>query len=625
MCGIVGQIGAQNVEPFLIDGLKRLEYRGYDSYGYLIVDKQGKWHSHKKAGESVKDHKPLNINGAIGIGHTRWATHGSPSPANTHPILCGMKIEENYFYKHLTNQQSLYQYNPPPNISEPTIAIVHNGNVDNYQELRSNLNLMYKFNTDTDTEAIGHYIDFLLRYRLPTEYNDDKIFEILKPVFKNIKGTFAIAFVSTYTPNKLVAMVKGSPLVYTSFGHIASDINTLSGYASIAWRLQDGDILVMDKMYGRVENVDSEINNKIRFTERDCEKIPDIKYEEVVGDYMYKEIKEQTDLITQPLKPAFPPRPSKVFIFGCGSSWHAGLIGKHYFEELSDIPTEVEYASEALDRQLHIQPKDTLFIGITQSGETKDTLDVIKKLHILKRKVMVIHNSDGSQADNLADYVINIKAGLEVGVAATKTFTQQIKALWEQALWFSPQQTQDIYKSFKNYWVDLASLTESIFAKEEELKSLAKDVTKFNHCLYLAKGINYPVALEGALKMKEIAYLHAEAMPAAELKHGPLALIDNKTLTLFLCSFSNANNPEAILHNMSEVKSRGGIILSICDHLSWGWANKYTDYSFIIPATSQKLQPILFNIPLQLLAYYVAKERGYNVDKPRNLAKSVTV
>lgn len=625
MCGIVGYVtGRTAVEPFLIDGLKRLEYRGYDSYGYLIVDKQGKWHEHKKVNESIQQHQPLNIAGNIGLGHTRWATHGSPSPANTHPILCGTKIEENYFYRHLTNHMSLYDYNPPPRVSDPTVAIVHNGVVDNYQELKTSLKHIYQFNTDTDTEAIGHYIDFLLRYRLPTEHSEDKIFEILKPVFTNIKGTFAIAFVTTYIPNKLIAMVKGLPLVYTTFGHIASDIRALSGYATRAWRLRDGDIYIGDRLYGRVENIDPEVNKEIRFTEQDFEQVPEVKDVEVCGDYMHNEIKQQSSLILTELKPATPPRPSKVFIFGCGSSWHAGLIGKHYFEQLCETPTEVEYASEA-SRNLHIQPKDTLFIALTQSGETKDTLDVIKKLHDIKRKVLVIHNSNGSQADSLADYSMNIQAGSEIGVAATKTFSQQIKALWTQALWFASDNIKQIYKSFTNEWKDLASLMDNIISREEELKSLAKDMTKFNHCLYLGKGINYPIALEGALKMKEIAYLHAEAMPAAELKHGPLALIDNKTLSLFLCSFNNAQNPDAIIHNMSEVKSRGGLVFSICDKFSWGWAGKYTDYSFIVPPISERLQPILFNIPLQLLAYYVAKERGYNVDKPRNLAKSVTV
>lgn len=614
MCGIAGFASDKPVENFLVEALKRLEYRGYDSYGYL-TSKDGNWAIHKEVGGTIGQHQQQGMEGNIGIGHTRWATHGSPSLLNTHPILCGRRRTENRFYKHLTD----YRGGTSFVVSDPNIAIVHNGVVDNYEQIKDRLFHYYNFDTQTDTEAIGNCIDWLLHNNLRSTYETADVVNCLQPLFNNVNGSFAILFVTKYLPNSIIGMCRGMPLLWTNKGYVASDINVFSGYDDIAYRMDDGDIIVLspnNKFVGGIKTKTTPYN----------EKVPP-KASHLLLDYphyMLKEIDEQKELVSQTLKPVKMERPSKIFAFGCGSSWHAALIGKHYFEDIANIPTEVEYSSETVYRSLSVQPRDSLFIGLTQSGETKDTLDVIRKLTPGIRNTMVIHNSPNSQAVKISDYDMDIQAGLEIGVAATKTFTQQVLALYQQAIAFAlPVQNVHNYLAIENQ--NLRQAIISILNKKEEIKSLAKDITRFNHALYLGRGINYPVALEGALKMKEVARLHAEAMPASELKHGPLALIDNNTLSIFLCAHKTGHDVSAIAHNMSEVKSRGGLILSISDSASWGWANKYTDYSLLIPNSTEFLQPILFNIPLQLLAYYVSIERGFNPDKPRNLAKSVSV
>ncbi len=580
MCGIVAYAGRDDAEPFIVEGLKRLQYRGYDSYGYTILGEKG--FEHYKSTDPIENHSPFSYDGKIGIGHTRWATHGKPSLANTHPIYSDK-------YK--------------------TVAVVHNGIVKNYRQLKLYFQKKgYNFYTDTDTEVIANYI-----YDIRS--SDALSLGYLRRMYEDIDGDFAIAFLDIRFPDQLILMARGMPLYVSKTGHIASDINALVGYTDKSWRLADGDIVICTEEKQYLFPLDNNYDRQITATP------PANTLAKPVGSYMFKEIKEQANFQFLELIPLCYPPTKKIFLFGCGSSYYAAKIGAHYFEHICGIPAEAECSSELKHRNLSIQPEETIFLALTQSGETKDTIDCMR---LLRNRVMwLFTNNINSTAATLTDRVFDIKAGPEIGVAATKTFMQQVLALFKQAHSYRiGQTTAQLFATIQN---GLGAIIDKVLEREDEIAALAKIVDSFDHCIYLGNQLNYIAALEGALKMKEVAYLHAEAIPAGEIKHGPIALIDNETLSIFLVTRTDAEVHDSISHNMNQIKARGGASITFTDANCIGWVKEYTNEYFILPSVTEELMPIVVGVALQLLAYHVAILRDNNVDKPRNLAKSVTV
>lgn len=618
MCGIIAYNGKAQAEPFLIDGLRRLEYRGYDGFGYLVADDKGAWHTCKKIDVKLEDHVQQNFVGALGLAHTRWATHGKASLENTHPILCGRRKEHRFH-----NPYELTDYSKPPKLIDficsptirpPSLAIVHNGIVENADEIKKALDSKYGFFSETDTEVLGNYIHWILTCNHMPDGSLLWLQNLVQSLQQNVKGEYACVFTAKEIPGLIVGIANGAPLLVTREGHIASDINALAGYAHKAWRLIKGDLVFITKQ-------GTDIFGTTVMEDSTAEDVPESSGSDALLGHRYhmlKEIHQQSPLLRATL--SVPPieKPSKAFLFGCGSSWHAALVGKTYFEGIAGVPAEVEYASEMYHRFYNLQSQDTLYVALTQSGETKDTLTMMELL--ASKSKLLITNSLNSSAVRLAHNVVHTAAGLEVGVAATKTFTQQLLALLSIAKKYST-----VEMAFDRELESLPAAVDEVLSREAELESLAKDISHYKNCLYLGRCMLYPIALEGALKMKEVAQVHAEGLPAAEIKHGPIALIDKDTLSIFLCGHQPGLGSQSIISNMSQVKSKGGLVLAICDKFSYGWASKFADYKFVVPFVTEYVQPILFNVPLQLLSAYVAIAKGFNVDRPRNLAKSVTV
>lgn len=560
MCGIVGYCGKTKALPFLITGLKRLEYRGYDSRGFAVQE-DGITSIHK----TIDLMSPIPfLDGGLGIGHTRWATTGKVTEANAHP------------HRH------------------KDISVVHNGIVTCYEDLKKELiNLGHSFSSETDSEVIPHAI---------SEWG---IEEAIKRLGEDCGAFLAI---DDSDPNKMWAYSDGAPLL-VSGRYIASDINALSGYTDHAYRLLPRRLLVIKRDMSLQEF------RKMRLSNLDCEnpiKTFDIRENDKgpFEHYMLKEIHEQPKCladISGPICPGYIDASSlkRAVILGCGTSYYAGLLLKRYLKEIHSIETSVDYASEF---EYNGIDDGTYYIAISQSGETKDVIESIKD--IPPHRVITFHNSPNSTITNYSKHNNYVKAGPEIGVAATKTFTATCMRMWHFTEWLK----DECY--YSNY--ELIEHVNSVINMSDIIYYIAEQIYHYNNFLVLGSRYHYPIALETALKLKEVAYVHAEAMPAAEMKHGPLALVDSVTPSVVFCMEGDSH--QRIKHNIDEIKSRDGKVLVITnlEHIEADWVIK-------VPKSSSHLQPIISVVTGQLLSYHIAKLRGCDVDRPRNLAKSVTV
>jgi glucosamine--fructose-6-phosphate aminotransferase (isomerizing) len=608
MCGIVGYVGRREATPILVEGLRRLEYRGYDSAGVAVQNGRG-LQVRKLAGrvQALSDSLAAEqITGQAGIAHTRWATHGAPTQRNAHPhINCS-----------------------------GSIALVHNGIIENAETLRARLKQGgHSFRTETDTEVLAHLID-----EAPGQTLEDKVIAALR----HVEGAYGLAVMWDQEANKIVVARKGSP-VLLGIGDdelfVASDASAVLEHTRSVVYLDDGDIAVLEEDAGyRV--IDSHAREQARA-------VADIEWDldaiELGGypHFMLKEICEQPESVRSTLRgrlvfehgnsrlnglnlsPQELNKIQRIVILACGTSWHAGLVGRYALEELAAIPTEVEYASEYRYRPRLASP-GTLTIVISQSGETADTLEAMRVARAAGSKIIGIVNVVGSTIAREADGGIYIHAGPEIGVASTKAFTSQIAALLLLALHLGRRRGLSLQVGQEMVYelAQLPDLVDRVLELEPVTEMLARDYAGAANFLYLGRGVNFPVALEGALKLKEISYIHAEGYPAAEMKHGPIALIDENMPVVFVAP--NDHVYQKVLSNMQEVKARGGRIIALTTEGN-GDLGDLVDHQLKVPKTQPLLSPIVTSIPLQLLAYHIAVLRGCDVDRPRNLAKSVTV
>ena len=617
MCGIVGYIGPKPVVPLVIDGLRRLEYRGYDSAGIAVVGQNGKLEIRRASGklknlEGLLSTSP--IDGVYGLGHTRWATHGRPTEENAHP------------HRDCTGE----------------IVVVHNGIIENYLELKHQLiEEGHKFQTETDTEIIAHLIEKHSK-NVPLEE------AVLKTV-KLLSGAYALVAMSTRDPNKIVAARLGPPVVI-GLGQneffVASDIPAILSHTREAFFMGDEEVAILTLKGVRV--VDFE-NRPV------TPKVQHITWDPIMAEkggfkhFMQKEIFEQPRAVRDTLLGRISQQTGKVFldemditeeefrdfrevkIVACGTSWHAALAGKFMIERLAQVPVEVDYGSEFRYRDPIIN-KNTLVIAISQSGETADTLAAQREARQKGAKILAICNVVGSMLTREANGTIYTHAGPEIGVASTKAFTAQLTALVLTALYLAQVRgklTPSHAQSLMQELTRIPHKIETILQRDAEIEELARQFFRHTDFLYLGRGIHYPIALEGALKLKEISYIHAEGYPAGEMKHGPNALIDENLPVVVIATRDESDAAsmtryEKTVSNLQEVKARDGIVISIVtdgDRLARGSSK----HAIEIPSTPEVLSPILEIIPLQLLAYHIAVRRGCDVDQPRNLAKSVTV
>jgi glucosamine--fructose-6-phosphate aminotransferase (isomerizing) len=607
MCGIVGYVGKRQCLSILVDGLKRLEYRGYDSAGVAVINGAG-IDIRKDAGKiSVLEASLTSspVTGTTGIAHTRWATHGEPTKNNAHPHVDGTG----------------------------DIALVHNGIIENYRTLKAKLTSEgHTFTTDTDTEVLAHLIQ---------KYYDGVLEEAVGKALSLVEGTFGIAVISRLEPDKVVGARLGSPLV-VGVGEgefwVASDVSAILRYTKNVVYLDDGEMVVITPDHFTTSTIDGqEMDKQVQEVEWELEQIEKGGFDH----FMLKEIFEQPRSVENAFRGRLIMEEGtghlgglnmernalrlvdRIIIIGCGTSWHSGLIGEYMLEEFAGIPAEVEYASEFRYRDPIIKAGTVCFV-ISQSGETADTLAAMREAQKRGAPVLGVVNVVGSTIARESDGGVYIHAGPEIGVASTKAFTSQVAALTVLTLslarlrGMSREQGQRIVKAL----TEIPGKMERILETSEQIRAIARDYAKHNNFLYLGRGFNFPVALEGALKLKEISYIHAEGYPAAEMKHGPIALIDDNMPVVFICIQDSAY--DKVLSNMEEVRARRGKIIAIASDGDTTVREK-ADHVIYVPHTEEMLNPLLTVIPLQLLAYYMAVERGCNVDQPRNLAKSVTV
>ncbi|TLU86023.1 MAG: glutamine--fructose-6-phosphate transaminase (isomerizing) [Chlorobium sp.] len=613
MCGIVGYIGGREAAPLLLHGLKRLEYRGYDSAGIAVLN--GKLSVLKQKGsvalleKLVEEGKNTTADSTVGIGHTRWATHGDPSDRNAHP--------------HLN--------------ASGDIALIHNGIIENHAALRTELTKHgYVFKSDTDSEVLVHLIDHLWK-NIPFINFECAVRHSLSLV----EGTYGLCVISQREPDNLIAARKGSPLVI-GVGEqeyfIASDAAPLIEYTRKVVYLADGEMAVVRRDGFRVMTVDN-VEHEAVVTELDfeLEEIEKGGYEH----FMLKEIFEQQEVMRDVMRGRIKldenrvhlggiqdysdklRNADRILILACGTSWHAGLIGEYLIEEFARIPVEVDYASEFRYRNPIVGQNDVVIV-ISQSGETADTLAAMRIARERGACVMGICNVVGSTIAREAHFGMYTHAGPEIGVASTKAFTAQVIALVMLALELSRERTLS-NAEMTLYLRELLAVpqkAEEIFRLNDEIVSIAERFKDARHFLYLGRGYNFPVALEGALKLKEISYIHAEGYPAAEMKHGPIALIDENMPVIVIATHDSTY--KKMLSNIEEVRARGGKVIAIANEGD-DEINKLAHHVITIPETLGALSPLLTVLPLQLLAYHIATLRGCNVDRPRNLAKSVTV
>ena len=609
MCGIVGYIGENKAHQVIINGLKRLEYRGYDSAGIAVQqDGLAVLKQKGKVGEleDLLSHK--NLEGRLGIGHTRWATHGFPNDVNAHPHVSA----DNGF------------------------ALVHNGIIENYQALRERLQKRgFQFKSQTDTEALVHLIDDVMKTTgLPLE-------RAVRQALTQVVGTYGIAIVSGDDEDLLIAARKGSPLILgVGEGEyiISSDASALVEHTRRVVYLNDGELVVVRREGFEVRSIDDvTLQKEIHELEWDLEEIEKQGY----PHFMLKEIIEQPNSIANCMRGRLSPDTNtiklggledvmdtlkdakRIIICACGTSWHAGLVGEYLIEDLARIPVEVEYASEFRYRKPILNEGDVVF-AISQSGETADTLAAV---HEAKRQgipVFGVCNAVGSTIARETDAGVYLHAGPEIGVASTKAFTAQVVVLAMIALKIAEGRTltEAQVAVHMQELTQIPEKVEQVLALNDDIKSMSEVFRYATNCLYLGRGYNFPVALEGALKLKEISYIHAEGYPAAEMKHGPIALIDRQMTVIFIALKDSTY--EKIVTNIEEVVARHGVVIAITEEDNTE-LDELCEYVIRIPSTKEFLSPLLSVIPLQLLAYHIAVLRGCDVDQPRNLAKSVTV
>jgi glucosamine--fructose-6-phosphate aminotransferase (isomerizing) len=607
MCGIIGYIGKKNAVSVVLDGLKRLEYRGYDSAGIAFFSDTGieVRRCRGKIKELASLLEPENLKSHLAIGHTRWATHGRPSEENAHP--------------HRSN----------------SVVLVHNGIIENYLQLKQSLiESGYQFTSETDTEVICHLIEKNAKSRTL----EDAVMETLKEV----KGAYALAVIKEDEPGKIVGVRKDCPLVV---GHgvgeyfIASDVPAFLNFSRDVIFLDDEEIVVITEKGVEIKKVDGTPLHKTAMT---VSWSPSMAEKGGYKHFMLKEINEQPRAIADTLRGRFNAETGtvhleefgleekdlegveKIFIVACGTSYHTALIGKYMIENLAKIPVEVDIASEFRYRNPVIRPGD-FFISITQSGETADTLAAQREAKKLGAKVLTICNVVGSTSSREADAVFYTHSGPEIGVASTKAFTTQIVGLYLFTVALGSVRGTikgDMSKELLRALLVLPGMVEKALEMDKRIRAIAREFFKAQGFLYLGRGMNYPIALEGALKLKEISYIHAEGYPAGEMKHGPIALIDEELPVVVLAPRDNLH--EKILSNIQEVKSRGGKVIAITDNHNKE-VRETSDKHISMPVTNPYLTTVVLAVPVQLLAYHIGVLRGCDVDQPRNLAKSVTV
>ncbi len=614
MCGIVGYLGNRQAYDILIKGLHRLEYRGYDSAGVALVDENGNLNVYKQKGKvkNLEEYcKDKNISGTVGIAHTRWATHGEPNNTNAHP--------------HYSQSKNL--------------AIIHNGIIENYMSLKQFLiQKGYTFQSDTDTEVVVQLIEYVMQ-----EQKCKDLYKAVNQVLSQLIGAYAIGVIEKGNPNVIVAARKSAPLI-VGIGEneyfLASDASPIVEYTKKVIYLDNEEVVKIDREKGveihNLENV--ELKPVIKELSLSLEDIEKGGFEH----FMLKEIFEQPKSLNLCMSGRLNKELeeiklsaitnfgdkfescSRILITACGTSWHAGLIGKYLFESLCRIPVEVEVASEFRYRNPVILPNDIL-IAISQSGETADTLAAMELAKKGGALVFGICNVVGSSVARMTDTGVYTHAGPEIGVASTKAFTTQVAVLIMIALTVAKKRGTISTEDYHRIVAEMANIPnkiEDILKQVNEIKDISRIFTYATNFIYLGRGYNYPVAMEGALKLKEISYIHAEGYPAAEMKHGPIALIDEQMPIVVVAPHYDLY--QKILSNVEEVKARKGKVIAI---VSKGdeEIRKISDYVIEIPTTEECLSPLLTVIPLQLLSYYIAVAKGRDVDQPRNLAKSVTV
>ncbi|MCG3110676.1 MAG: glutamine--fructose-6-phosphate transaminase (isomerizing) [Candidatus Manganitrophus sp. SB1] len=608
MCGIIGYIGEKNVVSILVDGLRRLEYRGYDSAGIAYFS-DGALEVKRSAGKLAALESTLSLippKGYLGIGHTRWATHGKPSEANAHPHRAG------------------------------SLVVVHNGIIENYLSLKKGLQAEGRvFTSDTDTEVIVQLVDHLYQKGMPLE-------QAVRSAIEKMVGSYAICLISEKEPEKMVVFRSGCPLVIgvgDKEFFVASDIPAFLSHTREVIFLEDGELAVLSRNGAEISDLKGALLSK---------KSQHISWDPVMAEkggyrhFMQKEIHEQPRAIVDTIRGRVAQEAGEVYLdeigwsqsdlqkfqrailIGCGTSWHAALVGKFLIESLSHLPVEVDIASEFRYRNPRLSSND-LLVAISQSGETADTLAALKEAKSKKARTLSICNVVGSSISREAETVFYTHAGPEISVASTKAFTTQLTALTLLAIYLGRKRgilPEEEGKRLIHAMVHLPKLIEDLLRHEERIAAIAKHFFRHRDFLYLGRGIQYPVALEGALKLKEISYIHAEGYPAGEMKHGPIALIDENMPVVILAPKDDVY--DKIVNNVMEVKARGGIIIAFAEEGDSEIAS-LADEVFYVPKIHPHVSPILMTIPLQLLAYHIAVLRGSDVDQPRNLAKSVTV
>ncbi len=610
MCGIVGYIGKQQALPIIIEGLKRLEYRGYDSAGIATVG-NGEILITRMSGKVSELEKslPTNLdNGSLALGHTRWATHGEPTERNAHP------------HKDCENK----------------IALVHNGIIENYQAIRTKLEQVgHTFTSDTDTEVLAHLIEEMFKY------TDGDFTDAVRLALKEVDGAYGIAVISAHAPDRIIVARKGSPLVIgigDGEHYIASDAAALVRHTRSVVYLEDGEVAVLSRDEFTTTTIDNiEVEKTVHQLTFDIEQIEKAGY----PHFMLKEIHEQPTTIADALRGRILfeegdvklgglndvmddlRKAQRFIITACGTSWHAGLVGEYMIEQYARVPVEVEYASEFRYRNPIVTENDIVW-AISQSGETADTLAAVREAKMRGAKVFGIVNVVGSSIARETDGGVYIHAGPEIGVASTKAFTSQLTVLSLITVLMARLRGMSVTDGYKilSELKSLPDMVKGILDQTEYIQDIAERFSFARNFLYLGRGYNFPVALEGALKLKEISYIHAEGYPAAEMKHGPIALIDENMPVVVIATHDASY--DKVMSNIQEVRARRGKIIAIANDNDTE-IGRYANYVIRIPETLDLFSPIISSIPLQLLAYYIAVFRGCNVDQPRNLAKSVTV